>query len=145
MAYGSRPAPGGLDLTVLPCERVALTGPNGAGKSTSLALVAVLYPPTLGSAAIGGRASTELPELGPTGDRGSGAHDATGTGVGRRCSKPLAGSKCSVCPPSPAVPYGHRRNSPGSRRTATRRHSETTKTSLWIRFAEWNPPPAHLT
>ncbi|MFE7353712.1 ATP-binding cassette domain-containing protein [Streptomyces sp. NPDC057543] len=62
MAYGSRPALGGLDLTVLPDERVALTGPNGVGKSTSLALIAGLYPPTLGSVAIDGRAATELPE-----------------------------------------------------------------------------------
>ncbi|MEE1812392.1 ATP-binding cassette domain-containing protein [Streptomyces sp. BE133] len=60
-AYGSRPALGGPDLTVLPGERVALTGPNGAGKSTSPALIAGLYSPTLGSVAIDGRATTELP------------------------------------------------------------------------------------
>jgi ATP-binding cassette subfamily B protein len=62
MAYGTRLALRGLDLTVLPGERVALTGPNGAGKSTSLALIAGLYPPTLGSVAIDGHATTELPE-----------------------------------------------------------------------------------
>ncbi|MCQ4079376.1 ABC transporter ATP-binding protein/permease [Streptomyces sp. RB6PN25] len=62
MCYGSRPALHGLDLTVLPGERVALIGPNGAGKSTSLALIAGLYQATHGSVLIDGRATTELPE-----------------------------------------------------------------------------------
>ncbi len=52
----------GLDLTVAPGERVALTGASGSGKSTLLAMVAGLVEPTSGRLWMGGRPLCEIPD-----------------------------------------------------------------------------------
>jgi heme exporter protein A len=44
----------GLDLEVLPGERVLLVGPNGAGKTTLIRILATLLRPTAGHARVGG-------------------------------------------------------------------------------------------
>ena len=46
----------GVDLTVMPGERVAVLGPNGAGKTTFVLAAAGLLDPTVGSVAVGGTA-----------------------------------------------------------------------------------------
>ncbi|MFM8828362.1 MAG: heme ABC exporter ATP-binding protein CcmA [Actinomycetota bacterium] len=48
-AYGERRAVDGVDLGLVPGERVALAGPNGAGKSTLLRLLATLQRAQSGS------------------------------------------------------------------------------------------------
>jgi ATP-binding cassette, subfamily B, bacterial len=52
---GERHAIHGLDLTIEPGRRLALTGPSGAGKSTLAALIARFHDPTHGRVLIDGR------------------------------------------------------------------------------------------
>ena len=52
----------GLDLSVMPGERVALIGPNGAGKTTVFNLVTGVYPVTAGRILMGGEDITALPD-----------------------------------------------------------------------------------
>lgn len=52
--YGERVALAGIDVTVMPGERLALLGPNGAGKSTLLAILATLQLPASGLARVCG-------------------------------------------------------------------------------------------
>jgi ATP-binding cassette, subfamily B, bacterial len=59
--YGRGPVLRGVNLRVLPGERVALLGPNGAGKSSVLALIAGLYAPTQGQVVVDGLAVAEQP------------------------------------------------------------------------------------
>jgi thiol reductant ABC exporter CydD subunit len=54
-----RPALSGIDLELLPGERVALVGASGSGKSTMLALLARLADPTTGRVAVGGVALSD--------------------------------------------------------------------------------------
>lgn len=44
----------GIDLTLVPGERLAMVGPSGAGKSTLGRLIAGIHPPTGGSVKVGG-------------------------------------------------------------------------------------------
>lgn len=44
----------GIDLTLVPGERLAMVGPSGAGKSTLGRLIAGIHPPTAGSVKVGG-------------------------------------------------------------------------------------------
>jgi ABC-type multidrug transport system fused ATPase/permease subunit len=46
--YGRGPILDGINLLIGPGERIALLGHNGAGKSSLLAVIAGLYPPTMG-------------------------------------------------------------------------------------------------
>ncbi len=55
VAYGSRKALNGLDLTIRPGEIRALIGPNGSGKSTALQALSGLIKPAEGHAEIDGR------------------------------------------------------------------------------------------
>jgi ATP-binding cassette, subfamily C, bacterial CydC len=50
----SDPVVVGLDLTVAPGERVALTGPSGSGKTTIAATIMALLPPRAGSVSVTG-------------------------------------------------------------------------------------------
>jgi len=52
--YGSTPAVNGVDLTILPGERIALLGPNGAGKTTLIRVLATALRPHGGSLQICG-------------------------------------------------------------------------------------------
>lgn len=54
-SYGSLLALSGLDLTVLPGERVAVAGPSGGGKTTLLCLLAGLIQPDGGELSLMGR------------------------------------------------------------------------------------------
>jgi cobalt/nickel transport system ATP-binding protein len=49
----------GVDLTVLPGERVAVLGPNGAGKSTLCLHLNGILRPQVGSVTIGGRSTAQ--------------------------------------------------------------------------------------
>ncbi|HEV2635426.1 MAG TPA: ABC transporter ATP-binding protein [Actinocrinis sp.] len=51
----------GIDLTVVPGERLAMVGPSGAGKSTLGRLLAGIHGPRTGSVRIGGASLIELP------------------------------------------------------------------------------------
>ncbi len=48
-AYGDRTVISGVDLRIIPGQRVAFVGPNGAGKSTLLRVLAGIEEPTEGS------------------------------------------------------------------------------------------------
>jgi len=56
-----RPALSGVELTVRPGERVAITGPSGAGKSSLLALILRLTEPTAGRIEAGGADIASIP------------------------------------------------------------------------------------
>ncbi|WP_329469774.1 ATP-binding cassette domain-containing protein [Streptomyces sp. NBC_01723] len=60
--YGTRRAVDDLTFTVRPGRVTGFLGPNGAGKSTTMRLVLGLDRPTSGTATIGGRLYTTLPE-----------------------------------------------------------------------------------
>jgi len=51
----------GIDLTLVPGERLAMVGPSGAGKSTLGRLIAGIHPPTNGSVTVGGVPLVERP------------------------------------------------------------------------------------
>ena len=51
----------GIDLDLLPGERVAVVGPSGAGKSTLGRLLAGIHPPRTGTVEVGGVGLVELP------------------------------------------------------------------------------------
>ena len=51
----------GIDLDLLPGERVAVVGPSGAGKSTLGRLLAGIHPPRTGEVEVGGVRLVELP------------------------------------------------------------------------------------
>ena len=75
-AYGERRAVDGVDLDLVPGERVALAGANGAGKSTLLRMLATLIRPKSGDLVVLGH---EVPER---------ARDAR-TGIGYLAHDPL--------------------------------------------------------
>ena len=52
--YGDLVAVNDVSFTIEECEVFGLLGPNGAGKSTTIAMLSGLFPPTGGSATIGG-------------------------------------------------------------------------------------------
>ncbi|MFI1003084.1 ABC transporter ATP-binding protein [Streptomyces galbus] len=60
--YGARRAVDHATFRVLPGRVTGFLGPNGAGKSTTLRLLLGLDRPTSGTATIGGRPYTALPE-----------------------------------------------------------------------------------
>ncbi|MFG2543926.1 ABC transporter ATP-binding protein [Streptomyces sp. NPDC048232] len=60
--YGTRRAVDDLTFTVRPGRVTGFLGPNGAGKSTTMRLVLGLDRPTSGTATVGGRRYTTLPE-----------------------------------------------------------------------------------
>jgi len=51
----------GIDLKLVPGERVAVVGPSGAGKSTLGRLLAGIHPPRIGRVEIGGVRLVDLP------------------------------------------------------------------------------------
>jgi ABC-type multidrug transport system fused ATPase/permease subunit len=51
----------GIDLDLVPGERLAVVGPSGAGKSTLGRMLAGIHPPTGGSVTIGGVPLVDLP------------------------------------------------------------------------------------
>ncbi|HTE85468.1 MAG TPA: ABC transporter ATP-binding protein [Dehalococcoidia bacterium] len=62
--FGPRVALRGVNLNVLPGERIALLGPNGAGKTTLIRVLALLTRPTSGAIAIAGfDASSDAQEI----------------------------------------------------------------------------------
>ncbi len=58
---GGRRLVDGLDLILMPGERLAILGRNGAGKSTLLATLAGLRPPASGTVLLGGADCAALP------------------------------------------------------------------------------------
>ncbi|MEE6274254.1 ABC transporter ATP-binding protein [Georgenia sp. MJ206] len=52
----------GIDLDLVPGERLAVVGPSGAGKSTLGRMLAGIHPPTGGSVTVGGVPLVDLPE-----------------------------------------------------------------------------------
>ncbi|MEE6280719.1 ABC transporter ATP-binding protein [Georgenia sunbinii] len=52
----------GMDLDLVPGERLAIVGPSGAGKSTLGRMLAGIHPPTGGSVTVDGVPLVELPE-----------------------------------------------------------------------------------
>lgn len=56
-----RPVLKGVDLRLVPGERLAIVGPSGAGKSTLGRLLAGIHPPSEGSVQVGGADLTGLP------------------------------------------------------------------------------------
>jgi ATP-binding cassette, subfamily C, bacterial CydD len=63
VTYPGRPHPAlaGVDLTIRPGERIAVTGPSGAGKSTLLALLLRFIQPTTGTIRVGDGDLAEIP------------------------------------------------------------------------------------
>jgi len=59
--YGAAEVLHGIDLAVVPGERLAIVGPSGAGKSTLARLLAGIDAPTSGVVSLGGCPVTELP------------------------------------------------------------------------------------
>ncbi|MEO5610659.1 MAG: ATP-binding cassette domain-containing protein [Ornithinibacter sp.] len=59
--FADRAAVAGVDLTILPGERVGLLGPSGAGKSTLLGLLGGSLPPSSGSVEVLGTDLTGIP------------------------------------------------------------------------------------
>jgi iron complex transport system ATP-binding protein len=53
-AYRSRPVLEGVDIAIVPGERVAIVGPNGAGKSSLLRVMSGILRPSLGIALLAG-------------------------------------------------------------------------------------------
>lgn len=51
----------GIDLDLVPGERLAVVGPSGAGKSTLGRMLAGIHPPTAGSVRLGGVPLVDLP------------------------------------------------------------------------------------
>ena len=52
----------GIDLELVPGERLAVVGPSGSGKSTLGRMLAGINPPTSGSVTVGGVSLTDLTE-----------------------------------------------------------------------------------
>ncbi|HLI09341.1 MAG TPA: ABC transporter ATP-binding protein [Ktedonobacteraceae bacterium] len=52
--YGNFTAVDGISFIVQPGEIFGLLGPNGAGKTTTMSMLSCLFPPTSGTATIGG-------------------------------------------------------------------------------------------
>ena len=52
----------GIDLALVPGERLAIVGPSGAGKSTFGRMLAGIHPPTGGTVTVGGVPLVDLPE-----------------------------------------------------------------------------------
>ena len=57
----------GIDLELVPGERLAVVGPSGSGKSTLGRMLAGINPPTSGSVTVGGVSLTDLPDGLPEG------------------------------------------------------------------------------
>ncbi len=60
-AAGGREVLHGIDLAVVPGERLAIVGPSGAGKSTLGRLLAGIHAPSSGTVCLGGASLTGLP------------------------------------------------------------------------------------
>jgi ABC-type multidrug transport system fused ATPase/permease subunit len=60
-AYAERDVLHGIDLHLVPGERVAVVGPSGAGKSTLGRLLAGIHPPRRGRVELGGVELVDLP------------------------------------------------------------------------------------
>jgi ABC-type lipoprotein export system ATPase subunit len=67
-AFGTTDAPvpvlDGIELTIMPGEKVSLIGPSGCGKSTLLSLIAGLLQPDAGTIEVDGVAMGELDDVG---------------------------------------------------------------------------------
>lgn len=61
VAFGGLLALDGIDLDVVPNERLAVLGPNGAGKTTLFNVIAGDIRPTSGQVVVRGRDCTQLP------------------------------------------------------------------------------------
>lgn len=57
---GKVPALAGVDLSIRPGERIAITGPTGCGKSTLLSLIALLDVPDSGDLELDGRSASTI-------------------------------------------------------------------------------------
>lgn len=62
--YGRRPALGGVDVSVVAGEMLAITGPSGSGKSTLLHALSGVLRPEVGEVRIGSHLVTEMTEDG---------------------------------------------------------------------------------
>lgn len=58
--YGEEPVLDGLDMSILPGEKVAIVGASGGGKSTLVQLLLGLYTPSAGSIRFGGATLQEI-------------------------------------------------------------------------------------
>ncbi|WP_211336110.1 ABC transporter ATP-binding protein [Bogoriella caseilytica] len=62
--YGAFTAVDDVSMTCQPGKVTGFLGPNGAGKTTTMRIMAGLTPPTRGSATIGGRRFSDIPNPG---------------------------------------------------------------------------------